>query len=307
MCCRRLGKLRESLKLYREITRDYHANSMSIDSLYDSMLEVFLEQQSYADVHNLIQRYEGTTHQSTTVVYTQALMKVRAVCGSNMFDPVSLVNNKKLTDAEKQAIEAVHSAVEYNPHVPQYLLEQKPLILPGEHIMRRGDSDAIAYGFWHMRHWKKIPGALTFLEYTWQSAFKNLPHHIDRGHRYNAYPAHNYEWDQQVLPEQVHKVSKYPAKNEWWAFGGLISCNYPFFIILTFFFCVLFGVLAAALHYSPMITIKCLNAFWMTLKQPFNYVVKQWLNLVQLNINILQKILKDVLKLDCGGASLSTG
>ena len=120
-------------------------------------------------------------------------MKVRAVCGTNMFDPVSLVNNKKLTDAEKQAIEAVHSAVEYNPHVPQYLLEQKPLILPGEHILRRGDSDAIAYGFWHIRHWKKIPGALTFLEYTWQSAFKNLPHHIDRGHRYSAYPAHNYK------------------------------------------------------------------------------------------------------------------
>lgn len=295
LCCRRLGKLRESLKLYREITRDYHANSMSIDILYDSMLEVFLEQQSYADVHSLIQRYEGTTHQSTTVVYTSALMKVRAVCGSNMFDPTSLINTKRLSEAERQAIDAVHGAVEYNPHVPLYLLEQKGLILPGEHILRRGDSDAIAYSFWHIRHWKRIPGALTFLEYTWQGAFKNLPHHIDRGYKYVAYPAHNAEEDRKILPTQIHKVSVYPKKYEWAVFAGLV--DYPFFIILALMLGLGSATLAISFNYFPHGTMKFWAGSWAALKQPISYLVSQWLKLVQLNINILNKILR----IDCYG------
>ncbi|CAH2220833.1 suppressor of tumorigenicity 7 -like isoform X1 [Pelobates cultripes] len=141
MCARKLGRIREAVKIMRDLMKEFPLLSMV--NIHENLLEALLELQAYADVQAVLAKYDDISlPKSATICYTAALLKARAV--SEKFSPETAFR-RGLTTAEMNAVEAIHRAVEFNPHVPKFFVT---LLAPFTFMLEKIES-IMPSGFWH--------------------------------------------------------------------------------------------------------------------------------------------------------------
>lgn len=76
----------------------------------------------------------------------------------------------------------------------------KPLILPPEHILKRGDSEALSYALYHLTHWKRVDGGPEPAPLHQRHLQTPAHTHLEKGHLFYPYPSCTECADRELLP-----------------------------------------------------------------------------------------------------------
>lgn len=207
----------------------------------------------------MLARYDDISlPKSATICYTAALLKARAVAdrfsaGNQLLYPFQKAkpllfrysikerslcgrNERRRGDTSCGRVQSARAQIFARAKGAKFDCAQalmvkfysiQALIMPPEHILKRGDSEAVAYAFWHMQHWKRIDGALELLHCTWEGTFRMIPYPLEKvnllefckckstnsqGHLFYPYPSCTEAADRELLPSW-HDVSVYPRRD----------------------------------------------------------------------------------------------
>ncbi|KJE88709.1 ST7 protein [Capsaspora owczarzaki ATCC 30864] len=222
MCSRKLGKYKEAAAIFRELLVMHPAVARSHLNVQSNLIELLLLLGQYDEVQKTLEKYEVVMEKSALLFYTAALLRVQEVASKTDLLNTDL-SARGLSADIMMALDAIHKAVEFNPHIPQYLLQTKQLVLPPEHFVLRGDSEAVCYAFDHLPHWQKVKGALQLLQLTYEQTLRLIPKPLEKGSRFEPYPDGVFLTDGKILPLH-HDVSEYPIPEIPWLLflGGVV-------------------------------------------------------------------------------------